>query len=174
MHGPLLQRGAAKDSLWHRVLSALAPPTAGDIARGMVQKSGNGKIVMRHAFRNFKNQCNKVIPVQMPCTIPLAPCETGAYKIPSMYGSKQGDLHVICQVCATVRRYICDGVMSLGMCFSLQPLPSTQGMDCGSMAHGEAPRVAATSVPHGWILISLTDKAMPSIVPILGDVAQHS
>ena len=60
VHGPLLQRSAAKDSLWHRVLSALAPPTAGDIARGMVQKSGNAKIVMRHAFRNFKNQCNKV------------------------------------------------------------------------------------------------------------------
>ena len=69
MHGPLLQRGAAKDSLWHRVLSALAPPTAGDIARGMVQKSGNAKIVMRHAFRNFKNQCNKVL--SMPCTAPF-------------------------------------------------------------------------------------------------------
>ena len=63
MHGPLLQRSAAKDSLWHRVLSALAPPTAGDIARGMVQKSGNAKIVMRHAFRNFKNQCNKVASI---------------------------------------------------------------------------------------------------------------
>ena len=61
VHGPLLQRSAAKDSLWHRVLSALAPPTAGDIARGMVQKSGNAKIVMRHAFRNFKTQCNKVV-----------------------------------------------------------------------------------------------------------------
>lgn len=63
VHGPLLQKGAAKDSLWHRVLSALAPPAAGDIARGMVQKSGNAKIVMRHAFRNFKTQCNKVSAV---------------------------------------------------------------------------------------------------------------
>ncbi len=60
MHGPILQKAAAKDSLWHRVLSALAPPTAGDIAKGMVQKSGNAKIVMRQAFRTFKNQCNKV------------------------------------------------------------------------------------------------------------------
>jgi len=61
VHGPILQKAAAKDSLWHRVLSALAPPTAGDIAKGMVQKSGNAKIVMRQAFRTFKSQCNKVI-----------------------------------------------------------------------------------------------------------------
>ena len=64
VHGPLLQRAAAKDSLWHRVLSGLAPPTAGDIARGMVQKSGNAKIVMRQAFRSFKNQCAKVLFTQ--------------------------------------------------------------------------------------------------------------
>ena len=64
MHGPLLQRAAAKDSLWHRVLSGLAPPAAGEIARGMVQKSGNAKIVMRQAFRSFKNQCAKVLLFQ--------------------------------------------------------------------------------------------------------------
>ena len=60
VHGPLLRRAAAKDSLWHRVLSALVPPTAGDIAKGMVQKSGNAKIVMRQAFRSFRGQCHKV------------------------------------------------------------------------------------------------------------------
>ena len=63
VHGPLLRRAAAKDSLWHRVLSGLVPPTAGDIAKGMVQKSGNAKIVMRQAFRTFRGQCHKV-----PCS----------------------------------------------------------------------------------------------------------
>ena len=60
VHGPLLRRAAAKDSLWHRVLTALVPPAAGDIAKGMVQKSGNAKIVMRQAFRTFRGQCHKV------------------------------------------------------------------------------------------------------------------
>ena len=69
MHGPLLRRAAAKDSLWHRVLSALVPPAAGDIAKGMVQKSGNAKIVMRQAFRTFRGQCHKVAAMlTLACT----------------------------------------------------------------------------------------------------------
>ena len=69
VHGPLLRRASAKDSLWHRVLSALAPPTAGDVAKGMVQKSGNAKIVMRQAFRTFRGQCHKVTAMlPLSCT----------------------------------------------------------------------------------------------------------
>ncbi len=74
MHGPLLRRAAAKDSLWHRVLSGLAPLTAGEIARGMVQKSDDAKIVMRQAFRSFKNQCAKVLLFQRGiCALLLLP-----------------------------------------------------------------------------------------------------
>ena len=73
VHGPLLRRAAAKDSLWGRVLSsvgrnlaaAAAPAAAPDLAHrgpGLPTEDSPADLVAQQAARSYRAECLQVMP----------------------------------------------------------------------------------------------------------------